>query len=363
MSRAVLVTRPDRDIVEEAESLAKAAGYEPVGLVTQSYLNRAKYGIGSGKAEELSVLVRERHAEIVLFDSALRATQAYSLAKLCKVEVKDREKIILEIFAKRATTAEAKLQVQLAELEYELPKAKDEVRLSRQGEQPGFFGLGKYEVDVYTRMMKTRITTLKKKVGGVAKRRELFREHRRKLAFPTIALAGYTAAGKTSLFNRLTGESKSVDAGVFTTLAPTTRAIMVGDRKTLLTDTVGFISNLPPYLVESFKSTLEEISYASLVFLLLDASQSMEKFLRSFESSTRALSDLMVQPSRTVVILNKCDLIPAELVVEKRRSLDLLEALEVSVKTGQGMEELLRVADLKLDEIAKEDGIEKKVAA
>ncbi|MDA4117611.1 MAG: GTPase HflX [Thaumarchaeota archaeon] len=363
MSRAVLVTRPDRDIVEEAESLAKAAGYEPVGLVTQSYLNRAKYGIGSGKAEELSVLVRERHADIVLFDSALRATQAYSLAKLCKVEVKDREKIILEIFAKRATTAEAKLQVQLAELEYELPKAKDEVRLSRQGEQPGFFGLGKYEVDVYARMMKTRITTLKKKVGGVAKRRELFREHRRKLAFPTIALAGYTAAGKTSLFNRLTGESKSVDAGVFTTLAPTTRAIMVGDRKTLLTDTVGFISNLPPYLVESFKSTLEEISYASLVFLLLDASQSMEKFLRSFESSTRALSDLMVQPSRTVVILNKCDLIPAELVVEKRRSLDLLEALEVSVKTGQGMEELVRVADLKLDEIAKEDGIEKKVAA
>jgi GTP-binding protein HflX len=361
MNRAVLVTHPDRDIVEEAESLAKAAGYEPVGLVTQSFLNRAKYGIGTGKAEELSAMVRELGADIVLFDSALRATQAYSLAKLCKVEVKDREKVILEIFAKRTTTAEAKLQVQLAELEYELPKARDSVKMARHGEQPGFFGLGKYEVDVYTRMMKARITTLKKKVEGVAKRRELFREHRQKLAFPTIALAGYTAAGKTSLFNRLTGESKSVDAGVFTTLAPTTRAVMVGDRKTLLTDTVGFISNLPPYLVESFKSTLEELSYASLVYLLLDVSQTMEKFLRSYESSSRALSDLMVQPSRTIVVLNKCDLVPAELIVEKRRSLDLSEAVEISVKTGQGVEELVRISGAKLDEIAKEDGIEKSI--
>jgi GTP-binding protein HflX len=363
MNKAILVTRPDMDIVEEAESLAKAAGYQPVGLVTQSFLNRAKYGIGSGKAEELSVMVKEKGADVILFDSALRATQAYSLAKLCKVEVKDREKIILEIFAKRASSAEAKLQVQLAELEYELPKAKDEVRMARQAEQPGFFGLGKYEADVYTRMLKSRVVTLKKKVEGVAKRRELFREHRRKLAFPTIALAGYTAAGKTSLFNRLTGESKSVDAGVFTTLAPTTRAVMIGERKTLLTDTVGFISNLPPYLVESFKSTLEEISYASAVFLLIDASQSMEKLVRSFESSSRALSDLMVQPSRTIVVLNKCDLIPAELIVEKRRALDLSEAVEISAKTGRGVDELVRVADSKLEEIAREEGVEKKVAA
>ena len=273
-NRALLVTHPDRDTIEEAESLARAAGYEPIGLVTQGFLQHAKYGVGSGKAEELARLAQEKEADLIVFDSALRASQAYSLAKLCKVEVKDREKVILEIFAMRASTAEAKLQVQLAELEYELPRARESVKMARQGEQPGFFGLGKYEADVYTRMMKSRISTLKRKVEAVDKRREIFREHRRKLAFPTIALAGYTAAGKTSLFNRLTGESKSVDAGVFTTLAPTTRAIMIGDRKTLLTDTVGFISNLPTYLIESFKSTLEEISYASIVFLLLDVSQS-----------------------------------------------------------------------------------------
>ena len=356
-----MVTRPDRDTVEEAEALAIAAGYEPIGLVTQGFLHHAKYGVGSGKAEEVARAVKEKGADLVIFDSALRASQAYALAKLCKVEVKDREKVILEIFAMRASTAEAKLQVQLAELEYELPRARESVKMARQGEQPGFFGLGKYEADVYTRMMKSRVSTLKKKVEGVAKRREIFREHRRKLAFPTIALAGYTAAGKTSLFNLLTGESKSVDAGVFTTLAPTTRAVMVGERKTLLTDTVGFISNLPAYLVESFKSTLEEISYASIVFLLLDVSQSAEKFIRSYESSAQALTELMVKPSKAIFVLNKCDLAPAELIEERKRELGPVDVVEVSSKTGQGVADLLRLADLKLTEVAEEEGLERKV--
>lgn len=317
--------------------------------------------MGTGKAEEVATAVREKGADLVIFDSALRASQAYSLAKLCKVEVKDREKLILEIFAMRASTAEAKLQVQLAELEYELPRARESVKMARGGEQPGFFGLGKYEADVYTRMMKSRMSTLRKKVEGVAKRREIFREHRRKLAFPTIALAGYTAAGKTSLFNRLTGESKRVDEGVFTTLAPTTRATMVGERKTLITDTVGFISNLPAYLIESFKSTLEEISYASVVFLLLDVSQSAEKFLRSYESSAQALTELMVKPTRVIFVLNKCDLAPAELIEERKRELGPVDAIEVSSATGQGLENLLRLADSKLTQVAEEEGLEDRV--
>jgi GTP-binding protein HflX len=356
-----MVTRPERDTIEEADALARAAGYEPIGIVTQGFLHHAKYGVGTGKAEELALAVKEKGADLVIFDSALRASQAYALAKLCKVEVKDREKVILEIFAMRASTGEAKLQVQLAELEYELPRARESVKMARQGEQPGFFGLGKYEADVYTRMMKSRVSTLKKKVEGIAKRREIFREHRRKLAFPTIALAGYTAAGKTSLFNLLTGESKSVDAGVFTTLAPTTRAVMVGERKTLLTDTVGFISNLPAYLVESFKSTLEEISYASVVFVLLDVSQTAEKFIRSYESSAQALGELMVKPARAIIVLNKCDLAPAELIEERRRMLGPVDIAEVSARTGQGVENLLSLADAKLTLVAEEEGIEGKV--
>jgi len=358
MSRAVLVTRPDEDVVEEAEALATAAGYERVGVLTQRFLGRARFGIGAGKAEELSRLVREAGADVVLFDAPLGAAQAYALAKVCKVEVRDREKVILEIFAKRASTAEAKLQVQLAEVEYELPRAKDRVRMARMGEQPGFFGLGKYEVDVYTRMMKSRMGILRRKVREVAKRREIFRRRREKFMFPTIALAGYTASGKTTLFNLLTGESKEADAGVFTTLSPTTRAIALGERKALVTDTVGFISGLPAYLVEAFKSTLEEISFASVVLLLLDVSQTNEKFLRSYESSSAALEDFQVGPWTTIVVLNKCDLVPAEVIEEKRRLLGPVDAVAISSVTGQGVGALLGAVEARLSE----EGTEKVTA-
>lgn len=350
MSSAVIVTYPEKDVIEEAEALAEAAGYHPIAFVTQNFLFRARFGVGSGKAEELSKVVREKGASVVLFDAKLRATQAYNLAKLCNVEVKDREKVILEIFQKRASTAEAKLQVQLAELEYELPKARDRVRMAKQGEQPGFFGLGKYEIDVYTRMMKNRIRVLRKKVDAVNKRRKIFRRRREELMFPTIALAGYTAAGKTTLFNMLTGERKEVDAGVFTTLAPTTRAISINDEKCLLTDTVGFISNIPTYLVESFRSTLEDVSNASVVLLVVDASQSDEKLVRSYASSNRVLSDLGVDPARVIIVLNKVDLIEEETLSQKKKLLNLGDGVIVSAKAGWGINDLMGVIGTKIEE-------------
>ena len=155
--------------------------------------------------------------------------------------------------------------------------------------------------------------------------------------FPTMALAGYTAAGKTTLFNRLTGEERPVDAGVFTTLEPTTRGVMVDGRKWLITDTVGFISNLPTYLIESFKSTLEGVSHARVVLLVINISQSEEKLLRSFGSSARVLADLEVQPSRCIVVLNKSDLVDDDTVLEKQRLLGLREGVAISAKTGEGI--------------------------
>lgn len=350
MSSAVIVTYPNEDYIGEAQALAEAAGYRTVGVVTQNYLSRARYGVGPGKAEELSKVVKDKGAGVVLFDSKLGATQAYNLARLCSVEVKDREKVILEIFQKHATTAESKLQVQLAELEYELPQARDRVKMARRGEQPGFFGLGKYEIDVYTRMMRSRIGVLRRKVEDVNRRREIFRERRRELMFPTIALAGYTAAGKTTLFNRLTGEQKKVDAGVFTTLAPTTRALAVGDERCLLTDTVGFISNLPTYMVESFKSTLEDVSDASVVLLVIDAGQSDEKFLRSYASSSGVLSELRVEPARVVTVLNKADAVDERTLAHRRALLSLDNAVVVSARTGRGVDELASAIGDKLEE-------------
>jgi GTP-binding protein HflX len=342
-SKALLIHFPDKYVEEEAVALAEAGGYEPAAQLTQRYLDRARYGIGEGKAEEAAALVREQQIGTILFDGRLNASQTYNLAKLCKVEVKDREKLILEIFAKRATTAEAKLQVELAELQYELPRARDKVRKAKSGEQPGFFGLGKYEVDVYVRMMKKRMATLKRKVDDVKKRRELLISRRARTGYPTVALAGYTGAGKTTLFNRLTGESKEVDAGVFTTLSTTARGIDLGGRRVLLSDTVGFISRLPPFLIEAFKSTLEEVSFATVVVLLIDASEPLEKMTTSLQSCVGTLADLEVPEARILTVLNKVDLVPADELVEKVKNLGVKETVEVSAKTGQGIPGLLQV--------------------
>ncbi len=339
---------PGQEVMEEATALAEAADYDPVAFVSQKYLGRAKFGIGAGKAEEAARLVREKDVEAVIFDSRLNASQTYHLAKLCKVEVKDREKVILEIFAKRASTAEAKLQVELAELTYEVPRAKDKVRMAKQGEQPGFFGLGKYEVDVYVRMMKKRITTLRSKAEQVRNRRLVFREHRERMRFATIAITGYTGSGKTTLFNRLTGETKEVDAGVFTTLSPTTRGIVVGNRKVLISDTVGFISRLPAYMIEAFKSTLEEISFSTLVLLLVDASQPDEKLARNFDSSMQTLAELGVPESRILIVMNKIDLVSQEELGEKAWGLNLKDFVGISSKTGSGLDLLLKTVEERL---------------
>lgn len=355
LTRALLITYPGEYVREEAADLAEAAGYEPVAVVTQGYLGRAKYGVGSGKAEEVARLARENDVHSIIFDSALNPTQMYNLAKLCKVEVKDREKVILEIFAKRASTAEAKIQVELAELAYELPRARNKVRMAKQGEQPGFFGLGKYEVDVYVRMMKRRIGTLRAKAEEVRNRRVIFRQRRERTQFPTIVLTGYTGSGKTTLFNRLAGETKQVDAGVFTTLSPTIRGILVGNRKVLVSDTVGFISRLPTYMIEAFKSTLEEISYSTLVLLLIDSSQPDEKLARNYSSCVETLAELGVPDSRALIVMNKVDLVTSEELGEKAWALRLRNYAGVSAKTGAGLDQLLEAVEKRLGGDARAD--------
>lgn len=342
-NKALLIHHPDKYVEEEAVALAEAGGYEPGAQLTQRSLDSARYGIGEGKAEEAASLVRVSEISTMLFDGSLNASQTYNLAELCKVEVKDREKLILEIFARRATTAEAKLQVELAELQCELPRARDKVRKAKPGEQPGFFGLGKYEVDVCVRMMKRRMATLRPKVGRAEDRHEILMDHRAKSGYPTVALAGYTGAGKTALFNRLTGASKEVDADVFTTLSPTARGIDVGGRLVLLADTVGFMGRLPPFLVVVFKSTIEELSYAAAVLLLVDASQPHEKMVASCQSCLRTLADLEVPETKIITVMNKVDLIGGEEFGEKIWGLGIKEIVAASAKTGKGLGDLIRL--------------------
>jgi GTP-binding protein HflX len=340
---AILVTYPQEDSIKEALALADAAGYNIVKVVTQRYLTKAKYGIGSGKAEEVKGMVEELKPKVIIFDEVLRSTQVYNLAKLLQIEIIDRERLILEIFEKRASSAESSIQVKLAQLRYEMTRAREKVRLAKQGEQPGFFGLGRYEVDNYYRDIKRRIATLKQKLGKVSKRRDLYRYQRTKQGFPSVSLAGYTSAGKTTLFNTLIGEEHDIGKGMFTTLATYARALELKNGKVLLSDTVGFISKLPAYMIEAFKSTLDELTYTNLVLLIVDMSEPLAEVGRKYDSCVDILNELHVPQTKVVYVLNKIDLTSEEEALEKAKHLGLLENrrhVTISAKTGQNIERL-----------------------
>lgn len=295
--------------LEELKKLAEAAGYTVVAEIEQVREPDARYQIGAGKVEELARLVKETGAEKIIFDNTLRTVQAYNLAKATGVETIDRFKLILEIFTKRATTTEAKLQIQLATLQYELTHAKERVRLAKLKEQPGFMGLGAYEADVYYEAVKRQVHTIQRKLRKIREKRFLHRERRAELGFSTISLAGYTNAGKSSLFNALTEETTQVANALFTTLSTTTRLIDISKRKFLLTDTVGFIDRLPLKLIEAFHSTLEETIFADLIILVLDISEPLEVIEKKNRICLETIEHIGAAGIPIITALNKIDLL------------------------------------------------------
>jgi GTP-binding protein HflX len=284
-----------------------AAGYTVVGSIEQIRKRDSKYQIGRGKVRELANLVEETGSEKVIFDNNLTPFQAYNLAKVTGVMAIDRFQLILEIFSKRASTYEAELQIQLASLRYELSRAKERVKLARMEEQPGFMGLGKYEVDVYFEAVKRRITAIEGKLKKKSEERQLHRTRREELGFSSVSLAGYTNAGKSSLFNLLTEETVPVDNAVFTTLSTTTRAVEFSKRKVLLTDTVGFIDRLPLTLVKAFHSTLEETIFSDVIILVVDMSESDEDIERKLSCSLDTIEQIGATGIPVVTALNKID--------------------------------------------------------
>jgi GTP-binding protein HflX len=309
--KAVVVTYPDEFDKQEIVGLAKAAGYKVEAVMTQRQVVKSEYGVGVGKAEELRDLVEENGSKTIIIDESITSSQANKLATTTHAQVIDRERLILNIFSRRANTAEAKLQVQLAELRYELPRARDVVRYSVKGEQAGFSGMGEFAVDVKFRDLKRRMAFVKEKLRKARTSQEVQSSERKKLGVPFVSLAGYTSSGKTTLFNRLASESKEESPKLFTTLATTTRLIGFpnSQRKVMLSDTVGFISRLPTYLVESFRSTLEELRYADLVLLLVDASEQIDSIRIKLSSCRQTMDELEVDPRRVLLVLNKVDLV------------------------------------------------------
>jgi GTP-binding protein HflX len=311
-AKAIIVTYPDEFAKREITELSKAAGYEVSQVVTQREIIKSEFGVGVGKAQELEGMVEETHSDTIIIDESVTSSQANKLAAKTHAQVIDRERLILNIFARRATTTEAKLQVQLAELHYALPRARDAVRYSLRGEQAGFMGMGEYAVDVKFRALRKQMAFIKEKLEKSRTVRDLHASERRKLGVPFVSLAGYTSSGKTTLFNRLTTESKEASPNLFTTLSTTTRMVTFPRSRSriLLSDTVGFISRLPTYLVESFKSTLDELRYADLVLLMVDASESIDSIRTKFFSCRQTLSELEVDPGNILLVLNKMDLLP-----------------------------------------------------
>ena len=343
MNTAILITYDKEDAVTEAVGLCDAAGIQVLHTIKQHFLKKPKYGISGGVLEKLEEMAGKLKPDVIVFDEILKPSQNYNLASVLHREILDREALILEIFESRASSAESKLQVKLAQLRYEMVRAKEKVRLSNMGEQPGFMGIGKFEIDVYHDDIKHRIQNVKIKLEKAGKQRDLHRQGRKRMGFKTISLAGYTSSGKTTLFNKITGESKEQSQSLFTTLSTTTRRFSIDYEPFLIADTVGFISKLPAYMIDAFKSTLEELIHTDVIIVVVDISDTLFELRKKFASCMRTLGELGVEMDRIIFALNKSDLLTSNEIEEKIEILNLKDykkRIAVSAKTGYNIKEL-----------------------
>ena len=330
---------PDDELAEVRE-LARTAGVEPVGAVVQHRARPAQRTyVGKGKLEELKQRYREAGAESLLVDDELDPAQQRFLENALDTRVIDRTQLILDIFAQHATSAEGKLQVELAQLEYNLPRMRGMWQhLERLGGGVGTRGPGESQLESDRRPARRRITLLRRRLKELEKQRATRRRERQRNETPTVALAGYTNVGKSTLLNALTGAEVSVQDQLFHTLDPTTRGFEFDGRRYLVTDTVGFIRRLPHHLVEGFASTLEETLVADLVLHVVDASALDDEQDRQREAVGDVLHEIGAGELPVVIVLNKIDRVDP---LGRRRLMNRFpDAPHVSALTGEGLEEL-----------------------
>jgi GTP-binding protein HflX len=329
---------PVADTLLELERLADTAGLETVARTTQ-VLRRPHPAtlVGAGKIEEVKALVGSERADVVVFDDALSPAQQRNLEKAFGCKVIDRSALILDIFAQRARSLEGKLQVELAQLQYLLPRlTRQWTHLSRQrGGGVGTRGPGETQLEVDRRRVRERIAQLRRRLGAVERTRHRHRAERRVLPTPTVALVGYTNAGKSTLMNALTRAGVLVEDRLFATLDPTLRRLRLPEGLTvLLGDTVGFIHKLPHQLVEAFKSTLEQVRTADLLLHVIDASH--PTWAEQARVTEEVLAEIGAGEVPAIVVMNKADLVPAG-----ERPAAPRDAIWVSARTGAGLPALL----------------------
>ncbi len=332
----------EREQLTELRELLRTAGVATVGgLVQRREHPHPNTYLGAGKLDELKAEIRRSDANLVACDDELSARQERNLETALGVPVIDRTAIILDIFASHAHSAEGKLQVELAQLEYNLARMRGLwSHLERLGGGIGTRGPGETQIETDRRLARDRIGALRRKLGRVRSSRSVMRAERQRADLPRVALAGYTNAGKSTLLNALTGAGAGVGDRLFQTLDPTTRVLRAGGRDHLLTDTVGFIRKLPHQLVEAFGATLEETRLADLILHVVDASVPEEELI----AMTRAVEDVLLEIGADevpqVLVLAKAD----QVADERRAELELRhpDAVLVSATTGEGIDELVQ---------------------
>jgi GTP-binding protein HflX len=345
---AVLGSRvdPDEELGEFRE-LSRTAGVEPVGEVVQkrSRPDQRSY-VGKGKLAELERAFRQLRADSLLVDDELTPSQQRRLEDALTARVVDRTQLILDIFAQHAVSAEGKLQVELAQLEYNLPRMRGMWQhLERLGGGTGAVGggvgtrgPGESQLETDRRLARRRITVLRRRLRELSKQRAIRRRSRERSQTPTVALAGYTNVGKSTLLNALTGAGASVDDRLFETLDPTTRGFEHDGRRYLVTDTVGFIRRLPHQLVEGFAATLEETLAADLVLHVVDASAPEERMEEMADAVDAVLAEVGADELPVQIVLNKIDLVDP--LKRRRLTNRFAGAPQVSAQTGEGLDEL-----------------------
>jgi GTP-binding protein HflX len=343
---------PEEELAELRE-LAQTALVEPIGEVVQhrARAERRTY-VGKGKLEDLKRSYRESGAEVLLVDDELEPAQQRTLEDALQARVVDRTQLILDIFAQHARSAEGKLQVELAQLEYNLPRMRGMWKhLERLGGGMGSLGAGvgtrgpgESQLESDRRIARRRITLLRRRLKDLSKQRDVRRKERQRAEAPTVALAGYTNVGKSTLLNALTRADVSVNDRLFETLDPTTRAFEHEGRKYLVTDTVGFIRRLPTQLVEGFAATLEETLVADLVLHVVDATASDALLEEHARAVLAVLHDIGADDLPLEVVINKIDAV--DLLRRRRLANRFPEAVQLSALTGEGLDALRgRIAD------------------
>jgi GTPase len=334
------------DELTEMRELLRTARVDTVETVVQRRRSPdPRSYLGPGKLDELRDLAKELEAEVVVSDDELTPRQQRTLEDALQMRVVDRTAVILDIFAQHAHTAEGKLQVELAQLEYSMARMRGMWKhLERLGGGVGTRGPGETQLESDRRMARRRLSLLRGRLREVASRRGVMRRERTRSATPSVALAGYTNVGKSTLLNALTGSDVSVDDRLFETLDPTTRAFREDGRSYLVTDTVGFIGKLPHTLVEAFAATLEETLAGDLVLRVADASTGEEGMNRQLDEVRAVLADIGADELPTMLVVNKIDAIDP--LTRRRLQNRFPDAVLISARTGENLDELKRrVAD------------------